>query len=206
MAKRRVMSRSRPTNRNLNISRIVQRAIIRQSEQKFFDSTVSRSVGSSYTVNALTQDIIQGIGGGSRVGDNIRYKSLNINFRFDNNSSSPVNDVRVVIVLDKFNVGVAPVPSDLFVNTNLTATYSAQQLKSKRFTILFDKMFSLNNAGDSSAVVQKTIMLNQVASYNNVASTTNANGKNSMWLFMVGADNTNQAGMNGDFMVLFTDS
>lgn len=183
----------------------VERVLRRRAERKFFDSTVGVNVGTTYSVLALSQSIVQGTGGGQRIGDNISYLRLHCSFRVDCNITATVNDLRIIVVLDKMNNGVAPVVGDLLIGTSLTSTYSAAQIKEKRFTILYDKLANVTTGGRSSFMQQRVIPLNQTASYLGTTNVVGANGKNSMWIFLVSDNNTNQPGFNMDFQIEYTD-
>lgn len=187
-----------------NISSMIQKALVKNAEHKFFDTVVTNNPNATYVINALTQNIIQGTGGAQRIGDNIRLISLTYKARYDIISGTNT-DVRVIIVLDKMNVGIAPVVGDLLVNTSITSTYSAQQIKEKRFTVIYDRIANINNAGRNSLIVQKTFKLNNVVEYNGTANATADNGKNSMWLFTVSTEPTNVPTLKADCQVMFID-
>lgn len=187
------------------MSAVVHRYMRRRAEHKFFDSTVSETIGTTLDINAISQPIIQGTGGGQRTGDNITYIDLTMVYRIDINSAATTTDVRLIVVLDKQNNGVAPVIGDLLVNSNLTATYSAQQIKAKRFTILLDEIYNVTTGGIAAVTKRKVIPLNATAAYNGTTDATASNGKNSMWMFAVSTDNTNKPGFNMDYQIRFTD-
>lgn len=193
------------SSKAVSVQRQIDRALSRRAERKFFDSTVSSLIGVSYGVFALSQPIIQGIGGGQRIGDNIEYRNLYASFRVDINVAALATDIRIIIVLDKMNVGIAPVIGDFLVNTGLTSTYSALQIKEKRFTIVYDKLANITLGGVSSFMVQKVFNLRQKVTYSATTNVVGANGKNSMWLFVVSDQGVNLPGFNMDFQIEFTD-
>lgn len=200
------MKRKRGSGNSIQaMNNVVNRYMRRRAEHKFFDSTVSETIGTTFDVNAITQPIIQGIGGGQRTGDNITYLDLTMVYRIDINSSATTTDIRLVVVLDKQNNGVAPISSDLFVNSGLTATYSAQQIKAKRFTILLDEIYNVTAGGIAAITKKKVIPLNATAAYLGTTDAAASNGKNSMWMFSVSTDNTNKPGFNMDYQVRFVD-
>lgn len=199
---RNVMKGSQPSKSQ--ISNMIMRAIDRRAEHKYIDTVVGVNVGTGWNINAITQGIVQGLLGSMRIGDNIRLLRVTMNARYDVGAGT-ATDIRVVLVLDKMNVGVAPVYTDLFVNTNITSAYSVQQIKEKRFTILYDKLSFVNNVGRNSLIIQKSIPLNHLVEYNATAGSAGDNGKNSMWLFLLSTDNTNKPGFNSDLQVEYTD-
>lgn len=202
----RLASKNKKKNRSnkANMRVEIQRYMRRNAEHKFFDSTVASAVGTGYNILALSQPIIQGVGGGARVGDNITYIDLTMIYRIDIGNGSNT-DVRFIVVLDKQNNGVAPVVGDLLVNTGFTSTYSAQQIKEKRFNILWDVVYNVTSGGVGGITKKVVIPLVQKAEFNDPTNVVGANGKNSMWLFMVSTDNTNKPGFNMDFQIRFTD-
>lgn len=208
----RIRRRSRRTGTTSGLLRRSQVAqefvklLRRKSEPKFYDSTISATVGNTYGVYALSQPIVQGIGGGQRVGDNISYLDLTMIYRVDINlNTTIVNNIRIIVFLDKMNDGVVPVVSDLLVNATITSTYSPQQIKEKRFTILHDAIHNVAIGGITSISERRKITLNQVCSYLAATNVNGANGKNSMWAFLIGTDGTNMSSFNMDFQIRFID-
>lgn len=184
----------------------IQRYLRKHAERKFFDSTVSQTTNTTWDVNALSQPIVQGVGGGNRIGDNITYTSLLVKGRYQINplAAASGTNMRLVIVLDKMNDGIAPIFSDLFVNNGMDSTYSPQQIKEKRFTILHDKVSNVAVGGITTITMNLRIALRQTAAYNATTNVVGANGKNSMWLFSA-ADDANKPSLNMNFQIEFTD-
>lgn len=202
---------TRKNNGRLTSSQVgtmISKALRRSVEPKFYDSVVSSTIGSGGTFFALSQPIIQGITGSQRIGDNIHLQRLQMNYRLDLNvANTQLSDtLRVVVVLDKMNDGVAPTGADLFTTATVTSPYSPEQIKSKRFTILYDKLDFVAIGGKNVLTVQKSIALNQVCTFQAATSVTAANGRNSMWVYCIGTSNTFPASFNMDFQVIFGDS
>jgi len=187
------------------LKQMVNSMLASRIEKKFFDSTVSQNVGTSWYIATLTQDIIQGTGGGQRIGDNIKYADLWANYRIGIGAGT-ATDIRIVIALDSMCNGVAPVYTDLFVNSNLTSTYSAQQIKENRFKIIYDYTGFVAVGGKNDIVMQRHFKLSNVCSFLATTSVAGANGRNSMWLFLISSENTNKPGFNMDFQVRYTDA
>lgn len=205
----KILRQSGRKNLNSNeVGRMIYRALRKSVEHKFFDSVVASTIGSGGTFFALTQAIIQGIGGGQRIGDNIALLRLQMNYRINLNitNTSLSDTIRVVVVLDKMNDGVAPTQADLMSLNTVTSPYSPEQIKSKRFTILFDKIDFVALGGKDIVVNQRSINLNGNTTYQGATSTTAANGKNSMWVYCIGTSNSFPAAFNMDFQVIFGDA
>jgi hypothetical protein len=192
-------------NRGNNIGPQIQKYLRKHAERKFFETVASQLINITWDIIPLSQNIIQGISGGQRVGDNITYVMLRNVGRITANSTASVCNVRYVIVLDKMNDSVAPVYSDLFLTNAMDSTYSPEQIKAKRFTILMDKSYALNTAGVAAHMFNLKIPLNQTATFNAATSTTAANGKNSMWLFVIADNGANKASLNSNFSIEFID-
>jgi len=191
---------------NQSIASIVHKIIRNEAENKLIDDTISLTNGTTPGISSLSQVIIQGTGGAQRIGDNIRWKALNYCFRIETNTLTTNSCVvRVLIVLDKFNVGVAPTITDVLVTSSIQSVYSTEQVKSKRFTILHDKMYGLSQGGPANVVVQRKHKLDAISFYNGTTNVVGANGKNSIWLWQWSTDNTNPPSFNMEFQLNWTD-
>jgi len=203
MAPRRISKKNKKSANH--IGQQIQKYLRKHAERKFFDTTVSSAVDITWDITTMSQTIVQGIGGGQRIGDNITYVNLTMIGRFTINPAAITSDCRMVVVLDKMNVGVAPVYSDLFINNGVDSTYSVQQIKEKRFNILYDKSFPLNINGIAAHMFHKKIKLNQTVEYNATTNVVGANGKNSMWIFYINDNGASKPSLNIDFQIEYTD-
>lgn len=195
--------RSKVTNQSVGLQ--IQRYIRKHAEHKFFENIVSNIIDITWNISPVTSGIVQGISGSQRIGDNITYLCLRLVGRITVNPTASFSNTRLVIVLDKMNDGTVPNFSDLFLNNGIDSTYSPEQIKAKRFTILKDQIFCLNTQGIGAYAINEIIKLNQVASYNGTTNTTSANGKNSMWCFVINDNGTNKPSINLNFQVEFMD-
>jgi len=198
-------SSNRRTKARQSVSSQIRDYIRKTAEHKFFEVTVSQLLDTPWTIVPLSQGITQGTLGTQRVGDNITYYALRTVGRLTASSTASTANIRFVVALDKMNDSVAPIYSDLFTVNSMDATYSTEQIKAKRFTILTDKTYALNTAGIAGHMFNMKQMLNQVASYNGITSATASNGKNSMWLFVCNDNGTNKPSINCNFQLEFTD-
>lgn len=195
----------RRSKKKSSVPQQIQKYLRKNAERKFFDTTVSSAVDITWDVTTLSQTIVQGIGGGQRIGDNITYVALTMIGRFTINPAAAVSNCRMVVVLDKMNDGIAPIYSDLFINNGIDSTYSVQQIKEKRFTILLDKSYALNLQGIAAHMFNHRMPLNQKVEYNATTSVVGANGKNSMWIFYINDNGANKPSLNIDYQIEFTD-
>jgi hypothetical protein len=205
---KKVIRKSKGKKVNQEVSLLVQRALRRNEEHKFFDTTVSSSPGTTQTVFALTQNIVQGVTGGTRIGNVIRLQRLLIKTFVQMASTATFTSAfRVIVFRDKENRGVFPIAGDVVLNGNVTALYSPPVVQEKRIIILYDRMFSLNTTGQQVDLSSRSINLNGLQCfYNGTANAATDNGKNSLWLLIWGSDNVHPAGCTADFEVQFTDA
>lgn len=198
-------NKSRRNKRSSSIANQIQKYIRKHAERKFFEHVESAVVNITWTISPCSQPIIQGITGGARVGDNITYAALRMVGRVTANASASVSNFRIVVVLDKMNDGIVPLYTDLFLSNGIDATYSPEQIKSKRFTILHDESYALNTAGIACHMWNRVIRMNQTATFNDATNVTAANGKNSMWIFYITDNSVNKPSLNCNFQMEFTD-
>lgn len=196
---------NRKSRSNTSVATQVQKYLLKHAEHKFHSVTVSSAFATTWTVSGITQSLVQGISGTERIGDNIRYFCVRQFGRVTVNTTASFANCRVILVLDKMSDSVAPVVGDLLNSNTVDSTYSAEQIKSKRFTILFDESYALNTQGVGAHMFNRTLNMNQTATYNGITNAVASNGKNSMWLFYVNDNGANVPSMNCNFQVEFTD-
>jgi len=205
MAPKRNGKKAKRGGNSQSVAAQIRKYIRDRFEHKFFETVVSQLVDITWDIVPISQLIIQGITGAQRIGDNISYIMLRVVGRLTANTTANVCNTRFVLVLDKMNDSVAPAYSDLFLTNGLDSTYSPEQIKSKRFTILIDKSYALNTNGIAAHMFNLTMPLNQTASYNGATSATASNGKNSMWLFVIADNGANKCSINCNFSIEFID-
>jgi hypothetical protein len=196
-------------SRNQNISRMIQRALDRNLELKVTDFVIGQSTGTTPTFLALTQPIVEGIVGTQRIGDNIRLKKVSLRFfvTVSNSSVNRTTQFRFILFLDKQNVGVLPTIGELLANgADLTSGYSTEQIKEKRFHILYDRDQVLSLTGPSGVSVQKEFRLNNTVYYRGTTNAVASNGKNSLYCCFFSDDNTFPPSINANVEILYTDA
>lgn len=191
-----------------DIKKMVRSMIEAGRELKFYNTTVSATLTSTPTVYAITQPIVQGIGGGQRVGDDILMKKILFKFRADMNQSNTVlsNAFRFILFTDQMNVGAFPLQTELLTGSNVTDLYALEMIKEKRFKILHDKVYELSLNGTAGISFEKTIKLSHPIYYNDSANTAAANGRGSIWLMLWDNLGANHVGLNGSIEVRYTDA
>lgn len=118
-------------------------------EQKFLDKNFSDNTIPASVTGLVLTDMGQGITANTRNGISIRSASLFINFKIFRsiNSTRLYDNIRVIIFIDTNQDENAAYPStsDVLTNTTNTTVINSplNTRKAGRFTILYDKVFSL---------------------------------------------------------------
>lgn len=135
------------------------------------------------TGNGLLNGCLQGTNSEQRIGNQVKESGLRIKGMIQHMSTAAgevCNCVRVVILRDHDNKGVAPLPADIFEDPVAPQVIGSlvKWSNRKRFTILFDQVFSLQaqaaEPGITSACVPVDIDLRGAHGVDNTL-TYNAN-------------------------------
>lgn len=136
----------------------VKRLINAQAEHKFLDTLVNQSVDSAGVIWQLSA-VPQGDTASSRDGAFLMPKSLQ--WKGGITVGDTTNFMRVIVFRDMDGNGTAPIP------TNVLETVSYHGLKNntnkKRFTFLWDRLYSLSTLGQDGSIrpIQGSLRLAQ---------------------------------------------
>jgi hypothetical protein len=191
-----------------SVKRMVRDMIRSVEEVKFFNTTVAATTSLTPTIYALTQPIVQGIGGGQRIGDEILLKEILLRFRLDINQANTAltNVVRFIIFSDNMADGAFPLYTDLLTSTGVTSLYSYQVVKTKRFKIYLDQISGLNLNGEGVKVFSRQLKVHAPVFFNDGTNASTANGKGSLFIMVWTDVSGNFPALNGDIEMRFTDS
>lgn len=117
-------------------------------------SSIAITPTTSPTVYDIGTDIVSGSGYNDRIGDRVRLVNLNFRFQLGSALTGVLDDLcRLVIFKVKEPKGVAQTLSDIIqTNTAVTNVYSPLRWDTRaNFTILYDKVYRLNNADTSGS-------------------------------------------------------
>ncbi len=146
---------------------------------------------------------------GNRHGRKIHAESIEVRGTIIKNTASQANGVRLLIFRDNLGTTTAPTLADLFTDENDFFQNQQRLINEqpmKRFTILWDKFFALNENFDGQTTMVPFSYhkkLNHNILYTGAAVTDE--GKNSLW-FMSGSDEvSNTPALRGDIVFKYTD-
>jgi hypothetical protein len=209
MVNRKITNRGKGNRgTHMEVKRMIKSMISAKEEVKFFNSTVASTLSATPLVLNITEPIIQGITGATRIGDEIALKKIIFKFRGDMNQSNTLlsNAYRFLLVADMQGNAAPPVVGDILTGTNVTDLYAWTVVKEKRFKIIYDKVFVLSLNGPSGNSFGATIPLKHHVFFSNVDSSDSSNAKGSLHLLVWDNLASNHVGVNGTIQVQFTDS
>lgn len=157
------------------------------SELKKFDVINTATITAVPTIQCITE-VPVGDTDQNRNGNSILGKYVNIHYKVTANGAIPATSVRVMLICDTMNQGVAPTSADIFQFGASGTAFVLSPLdhnNTDRFTTLFTDVLNFTNTGILQTVRKHFIPLDFHLRYN----TANAFEKNSLWMIIV-ADTT----------------
>lgn len=138
-------------------------------EKKFVDTATSTSISTTGQVVHLS-DVAQGAGQSARDGNSIKVTYLGLNIGLTINASATASLVRILVVRDNQQVGdTSPTMANVLAAEDTTAFLNGSTLG--RFSILYDKVFTLNSTGVANRMVHIKLPMKHHVRYNGTAST-----------------------------------
>lgn len=175
------------------------------SEKYHYDSQISGTPTTTAGITHLT-NISQGDNDGSRSGNSILVKKITYNVSYNINASASNTWIREVILIDRQQISdTPPTYSDVF-DVSGTTVIAALLNKATlgRFTILRDRIFTLNNNGKQLLNRKGSIYVNKHVRYN---GTTGADiQKNGIYVMYVSNETTNAPQVTSVFRVFYHDN
>lgn len=133
--------------------------------------------------------VAQGDGDGARTGNSVLAKSLQIKgVATRSTSGDAVQTCRIVVVMDRQNVADESNPGYTSVFTAALPTALLNATTVGRYTILADRIFTLDTVKNLSKPVNIYIPLNTHIRYNGTAATDVQ--RNSLWMFCISSQAT----------------
>lgn len=114
-------------------------------------SPISSTIGTIYGLTSPQSAVLlgQGVGDYSRIGSTIRVLSCNFNFILALTTGSYYDNVRVMMIIDRNVAGLAMTSSEFLYDVGAgqapMSPYKQSTGKSKEYSILYDKTFTLQN-------------------------------------------------------------
>ncbi len=182
--KRKTISRTVTVRSQMATKSFVRNEIRRNQEMKAFFKQSDTDVPISGTLVNVS-NILQGIEGRQRIGDNVLLERLHIKFQIIASTAENRNVVRIVVF--QWIQGTTPVLADIFENTGIpwlsSLTYDVRQIRK----VLFDRSWATIKAGDGSGTSQYVATVNiskfREKKMNFLAELTS--GENQIYVMMV---------------------
>lgn len=175
-------------------------------ENKHFDVNISQSITQAGTLNLLSQ-IGQGVDDTQRIGNTLYLKSLFMNVSIVQNAGSTIDNVRLMVVVDRqgFN---APAVNSVLEPALLTSTLAPlsqyNHYYMSRYKVIYDRTLKLSTGFSETLIYKKYIPLKFASHYIGAATTF----KNQVYLLHIG-DNPNVLALpvlNVACRIIYTDS
>jgi len=119
------------------------------------NTLISTSVGTGYPCNVPTSAVLLGQGPGdySRIGSKINITELSFSTYVQLGIGQQSDTVRIMVIIDKYANGVAPIMGDILYNVAAGNSCSSPYKQGQRTTykILSDKIYNIHNDVVSSA-------------------------------------------------------
>ena len=143
---------------------------------------------------ALLTDINQGDDVNNRNGNSILAKYISVRASCAINNSATATMVRFIVFVDGDNDGQTPTAAELLTTpTSILSTINPDY--SARFTILYDKHFTLSINGDRVMIDKFYKSLNFHIKYITGTGSTGF-GRNNIWVYTISSEATNTPNLN----------
>lgn len=174
-------------------------------EKKFIDSTVSAQNITNTGALSLLNGVTTGDSMSTRDGQSIKCISILFSGKMRLTSVANVMQVRLIIFRDMQANGAAPAATDLLVSASVTSALNLSN--GKRFSVLYDRRFTLEPNGDQGAFAHFFRKLNFHTRFNTGTAGTIADIQtNSLYLLYLSDEATNYPLLTSDCRVRFIDN
>ncbi len=176
-------------------------------ELKSHDVATSSAIidGAGLIVNL--SNIIQGLDSVQRIGRSIKVKELSFNATLTQHVTATNTSVRICIVADTQQEGpdLDPTWLELMVAATPTSLFNVTSTR-KRFKIIYDKLFTLSDSGETMKSFRFKKKMNLVIQYVGTAAADSSNGRNSLYLLAQGSETSNDPVININTRILYLDN
>lgn len=174
------------------------------TEYKFLDSVfTAQAIGTTAVVYGLSV-IAQGNDYFNRNGNIVEAKSLYGRMNVNSSSVATFNTLRAMVIVDNDNQGTAPVGTDIFEGAAYTYLSPLNHNNSKRFTVLWDKVYVVEKANKAACNVKLFRKLNHSIRYGGTAGFNPREGN--LYLVLLSDSPVNTPYVDFDFRLRFTDA
>lgn len=190
--------------RKADISMQVQRIMRKRQEHKAFSIQVSgATISAAGAIVPLSNGVIEGIDITNRSGTTIRVIQQHFHFAFAMNTND--QSARFIIFRDLFNTGTTPTVAEVLPTSGYLSHFSdIRMVQQKRYHILLDRIKDVSVTGPSRVTDHAVLNFSGNIYYNASTAVPAANGKGSLFLLVIGSQNTGL--VDYDWQMTFTDS
>ncbi len=175
-------------------------------EYKVLDTDISTAVSTTALITNIN-DIPQGDGVSTRDGRSVKLKSINVHCTLQANASATRGDmVRVMLIQDRSQSGVAPAVTDILRQATVESQRNVTS-DQNRFRVYWDKTVVLappGEQGDRKYMEYYKSNLNIPMKYDGTGN--GAMSTNSFWLLQLGKNSTNTSANIVDARIRFLDN
>ena len=165
-----------------------------RGEKKTFDTTVSSStINNTYTLTHMT-NVAQGDDYNNREGRTIKLASIELNGWAQKHASATDTKLRVMVFIDNEPEGEDPTGNEVLASQSTYALRNPAPHHMRRFKILMDRVYFLNDGKSHSAKVQFYKKLNHKVTY--TSSAAGGSGEGALWCLMISNEGTNVPSLN----------
>jgi hypothetical protein len=170
---------------NAEVRKIVNSVLARRTEMKYnITSFGTAGIGVAGVVTPITQNVIQGDQVNQRSGNAIFLHKVDLILSAISGLQCAF---RVIIFVDKRNVGTLPIVAEVLDAARPTSPYDIVSTVNNRFTYLYDELIAMNAiaASNSSITRHVTKTFRKKVAFNGTTSVTAANGENAIFLLAI---------------------
>ena len=160
------------------------------AEYKMLDTSAATTPTATGYVAALST-ILEGADYNNRNGLSIKAASLFLKATIFQNPAANASAVRCLICIDSDNTGTAPVVSDILETSSVISPLN--HTNGKRFKILTDRTYCVNNNGEQERFIKKYIKLRHHIKYSN---TTTGTRSGQLYMLVISDTLTNNPSFN----------
>lgn len=171
-----------------------------QIEQKRIVQTSSGTVATTGAIIYYSA-IGQGDALNTRSGDKVLVKQLLWSFAY---SDTATGTARIMLVQDTSNSGTAPGVTEILSSATVQAHLNPVYHLQNRFKVLVDKVFETSAAGVQYINDRGSVKVRLPVYYNGTGTASTDGGKNSIFVLVIGGQNTGAYVINVD--IGFTDA
>ncbi len=173
------------------------------SELKLHDTSLALQPSSTGAVASLS-NISQGLEFSDRMGRSIRLKSVQLGGQIGMSSSAVRTTARVIIFIDKAYTGTPPTPVELMQSDDVTSLRNGNPHFLKRFRVLNDRMYHMQDNGQQLRVVKWYRRMNHHILYDDIDTADENSG--ALWIYFVSNESMNVPTYTADFRMRYYDN